>query len=159
MATPMEYDVLREFYSDTMAMFSRLAHKHNIPKEDYKEDKEEFSAIWLNEVRSLELEQIDYDKILAKLQAISKPWRNIENQFFRIKSLSTFLMDKNANFDCYKPIKNSKSGRLIQKRLYELQTLAVSDADYKKDKILKELRIILKSRHNLKNHFLQKKKI
>ncbi len=88
MATPMQYDVLREHYSDTMAMFSRLTNKYNIPEEDYKKDRDQYSAIWLKDVRYLELEQIDYDKVLLQLQAISKPWSDFCEKLYQERKRS-----------------------------------------------------------------------
>lgn len=82
MTTPMQYDVLRECYSDTMAMFSRLKHKYNIPEDSCREDEEKYLAIWLREVKSVELEQIDYKKVLEKLQAISKPWHDFNKKLY-----------------------------------------------------------------------------
>jgi len=88
MATPMQYDVLRECYSDTMAMFSRLTIKYNIPEENYEEDEKKYLATWLKEVRNIELEQIDYDKALSQLQAISKPWSDFCEKLYQERKRS-----------------------------------------------------------------------
>lgn len=82
MATPMEYDVLREYYWAVKAMLNNLTHTFNIPKEDYINDKTQLETIWQNEIQYIEIENIDYKAMLAKLQAIAKPWQDLENHLY-----------------------------------------------------------------------------
>ncbi|MEJ2497488.1 MAG: hypothetical protein P8Y43_08460 [Sulfurovaceae bacterium] len=93
MATPMQFDVLREHYSDTMAMFSRLTIKYNIPEEDYKKDRDQYSAIWLKDVRSPKLEEIDYKRVLSELQAISKPWSDFCDKLYQERENAPVFLD------------------------------------------------------------------
>lgn len=83
MATPIQYDVLNECYNDTMAMFSRLTLKYNVSKDNYQDDADRYIEVWLKEIKELDLEDIDYDKVFAKLQAISRPWHDLDDKLFK----------------------------------------------------------------------------
>ncbi|MDD3775736.1 MAG: hypothetical protein PHV08_07265 [Sulfurovaceae bacterium] len=82
MATPIQCDVLSECYSDTMAMFSRLTLKYNVPKDNYQDDKDRYIEVWLKEIHELDFEDIDYDKAFAKLEAISRAWHDLDDKLF-----------------------------------------------------------------------------
>ena len=80
MATPMEYDVLREIYSSKMSSLSRLEVKYSINTKQFKEDEDRFIQIWINEVQGLDLEEIDYDLAREHLNEASNPWTKIEKE-------------------------------------------------------------------------------
>ena len=56
MATPMEYDTLREIFSSAGAALHRLKVTYGVAIEKYAKDKEKFNAIWINEVHKKDLE-------------------------------------------------------------------------------------------------------
>lgn len=80
MATPMEYDVLREIYSSKRASLSRLRVKYGIDTKQFEKDKDRFVQIWINEVQDLDLEEIDYDLAREHLNEASNPWTKIEKE-------------------------------------------------------------------------------
>ena len=55
MATPMEYDTLREIYSSTMAALTRLEMQSGIDPAQFKEAENNFVQVWLNEVKRKDL--------------------------------------------------------------------------------------------------------
>ena len=98
MATPMQYDVLNECYSDTMAMFSRLTLKYNVSKDNYQDDEDRYIEVWLREIKEPDLEDIDYDKVFAKLEAISRPWHGLDDKLFKESKGAYAESDKLACF-------------------------------------------------------------
>ncbi len=99
MATPMEYDVLREYYWAVMAMLNNLTHTFNIPKEDYRNDKTQLETIWQNEIQGINFDEINYDKVLAKLQAISKPWQDLENHLYEERKNAPVFLDDDIELE------------------------------------------------------------
>ena len=85
MATPMEYDVLRELYSSAMATLTRLELRYGIDVEQFKEAEDNFVQVWLNEVKRKDLEDIDYQAAAQKMKDAAKPWINIEDEFYTEK--------------------------------------------------------------------------
>ena len=79
MATPMEYDTLREIYSSAMAALTRLEMKPGIDPSQFKEAEDNFVQVWLNEVKCKDLEDIDYQTAAQKMKDAAKPWTNIED--------------------------------------------------------------------------------
>ncbi len=55
MATPMEYDTLREIYSSAMAALTRLETKPGIDPAQFKKAENNFVQVWLNEVKRKDL--------------------------------------------------------------------------------------------------------
>ena len=55
MATPMEYDTLREIYSSAMAALTRLEMQSGIDPAQFKEAENNFVQVWLNEVKRKDL--------------------------------------------------------------------------------------------------------
>jgi predicted nucleic acid-binding protein len=82
-ATPMEYDVLRELYSSAMAALTRLELRYGIDTAQFKEAKDNFVRVWLNEVKRKELEAIDYQAAAQKMKEAAKPWITISDEFFK----------------------------------------------------------------------------
>ena len=74
MATPMEYDTLREIFSSAGAALHRLKVTYGVAIEKYAKDKEKFNAIWINEVHKKDLNQIDYKAAALHLKAAAKSW-------------------------------------------------------------------------------------
>ena len=48
MATPMEYDTLREIYSSAMAALTRLEIQEGIDVAQFKEAENNFVGVWVN---------------------------------------------------------------------------------------------------------------
>jgi len=82
MATPMEYDVLNECYWDAMATFARLTTSYHVPESNYKADQENYNQIWLSKVHGVELSKIDYEGVISELNAIVKPWEDLDEKLF-----------------------------------------------------------------------------
>jgi len=78
MATPMEYDVLREIYSSAMAALTRLETQSGIDATQFKEAENNFVQVWLNEVKRKDLETIDYQAAATKMNETAKPWMSLE---------------------------------------------------------------------------------
>ena len=78
MATPMEYDTLRELYSSSMAALTRLETHQGIDAAQFKEAENNFVQVWLNEVKRKELEAIDYQAAAQKMKDAAKPWLSRE---------------------------------------------------------------------------------
>jgi len=74
MATPMEYDTLRETYSTAMAALTRFEMKHGIADEEFKQDENNFVKIWIEEVKEKKLKDIDYHDAMQKMNKASNPW-------------------------------------------------------------------------------------
>ena len=66
MATPMEYDTLREIYSSAMATLTRLEIKKIVNKSQFKEDEEK------------NLETINYSIVADQMKNAAKPWMRFE---------------------------------------------------------------------------------
>ncbi len=98
MATPMQYDALKECYNDTIAMFSRLSLKYNIQKNNYQDDENRYNEVWFREIKELDLEDIDYDKVFAKLEAISRPWHDLNDKLFK-ESKGVYV--ESDKLDCF----------------------------------------------------------
>ena len=73
MATPMEYDVLREMYSTAMAALTHLETQQGIDAAQFKEAENNFVQVWLNEVKRKDLEAIDYQAATQKMKDAAKP--------------------------------------------------------------------------------------
>jgi hypothetical protein len=99
MATPMEYDVLREYYWAVMAMLNNLTHNFNIQKEDYRNDKTQLETIWQNEIQGINFDEINYDKVLAKLQTISKPWQDLNNRLYEERKNAPVFLDDDIELE------------------------------------------------------------
>ena len=80
MATPMEYDVLRELYSSAMAALTRLELRYGIDTAQFKEAEDNFVRVWLNEVKRKDLEDIDYETAGQKMKDAAKPWTIMEDE-------------------------------------------------------------------------------
>ena len=78
MATPMEYDTLRELYSSSMATLTRLETQQDIDAAQFKEAENNFVRVWLNEVKRKDLKEIDYQAAAQKLKDAAKPWIDME---------------------------------------------------------------------------------
>ncbi len=78
MATPMEYDTLREIYSSAMAALTRLETQQGIDAAQFKEAENNFVRVWLNEVKRKDLEAIDYQAATQKMKDAAKPWLSRE---------------------------------------------------------------------------------
>jgi len=78
MATPMEYDTLREIYSSVMAVLTRLEIQQGIDAAQFKEAENNFVQVWLNEVKRKDLEAIDYQAAAQKMKNAAKPWMILE---------------------------------------------------------------------------------
>ncbi len=85
MATPMEYDTLREIYSSAMAALTRLEMKPGIDPAQFKEAEKNFVQVWLNEVKRKDLKDIDYQTAAQKMKDVAKPWINIEDSYYKKK--------------------------------------------------------------------------
>jgi hypothetical protein len=85
MATPMEYDTLRELYSSAMATLTRLEMQPGIDTAQFKEAENNFVQVWLNEVKRKNLKEIDYQAAAQKMKDAAKPWINIEDEFYTEK--------------------------------------------------------------------------
>jgi len=80
MATPMEYDTLRELYSSAMAALTRLEVQQDIDAAQFKEAESRFVQVWLNEVKRKDLEAIDYQASARKLKDTAKPWMDLAEE-------------------------------------------------------------------------------
>jgi hypothetical protein len=83
MATPMEYDTLREIYSSAMATLSRLRIKYGIDVAQFEEAENTFVQAWLNEVKRKDLEDIDYHAAAQKMKDAAKPWIDLEDELWQ----------------------------------------------------------------------------
>ncbi len=79
MATPMEYDTLRELYSSAMAALTRVETEQGIDAEQFKEAENNFVRVWLNEVKRKDLKEIDYQAAAQKMKDAAKPWTDFKN--------------------------------------------------------------------------------
>ena len=95
MATPMEYDTLREIYSSAMAALTRLETQPGIDATQFKEDENRFVQVWLNEVKRKDLEEIDYPAAAQNLKSTAKIWTDLEEKLYQ--NLQKELDDGNAN--------------------------------------------------------------
>ena len=80
MATPMEYDTLREIYSSIRASLLRLRTKYNIDIKQFENDKNKFAQVWLNEIERKNLEDINYHTAALNLKEAAKSWITIEDE-------------------------------------------------------------------------------
>jgi len=80
MATPMEYDTLREIYSSAMAALTRLKMKPGIDPAQFKEAENNFVLVWLNEVKRKDLEDIDYQAAAQKMNDAAKLWTDLTKE-------------------------------------------------------------------------------
>ena len=78
MATPMEYDTLRELYSSAMAALTRLETQQDIDAAQFKDAEDNFVQVWLNEVKRKDLKEIDYQAAAQKMKDAAKPWIDME---------------------------------------------------------------------------------
>ena len=78
MATPMEYDTLRELYSSVMAALTRVETQQGIDVAQFKEAENNFVRVWLNEVKRKDLKEIDYQSAAQKMKDAAKPWLSRE---------------------------------------------------------------------------------
>jgi len=85
MATPMEYDTLREIYSSAMAALTRLETQQGIDAAQFKDAEDNFVQVWLNEVKRKDLKEIDYQAAAQKMKDAAKPWTTIEDEFYTEK--------------------------------------------------------------------------
>ena len=83
MATPMEYDTLREIYSSAMAALTRLKIKYGVDTEQFNEAENEFVQVWINEVKSLDLEEINYQAAATHMKKVAKPWTDLEEELWQ----------------------------------------------------------------------------
>jgi len=79
MATPMEYDTLREIYSSAMAALTRLETQQGIDAAQFKDAEDNFVQVWLEEVKRKELKEIDYQAAAQKMKDAAKPWTDFKN--------------------------------------------------------------------------------
>lgn len=77
MASPMEYDVLREMYSSAMAALTRLEIKYGIDTEQFKSNRKQFVDIWLEDVKRKNVEDINYQAAAQKMKDAAKPWTDL----------------------------------------------------------------------------------
>ncbi|WP_353662632.1 hypothetical protein [Hydrogenimonas sp. SS33] len=77
MATPMEYDTLREIYSSAMAALTRVETQQVIDAAQFKEAENNFVQIWLNEVKRKDLKEIDYQAAAQNMRNAAKPWMSL----------------------------------------------------------------------------------
>ena len=82
MATPMEYDTLREIYSSAMAVLTRLEMQSGIDPAQFKEAENNFVQVWLNEVKRKDLKDIDYQAATKHMNDITRPWMELDNKLF-----------------------------------------------------------------------------
>ena len=83
MATPMEYDTLREIFSSAGAALHRLKVTYGVVIEKYAKDKEKFNAIWINEVHKKDLKDIDYQTAAQKMKDAAKPWTDLAEELWK----------------------------------------------------------------------------
>jgi len=83
MATPMEYDVLREIYSSAMAAFTRLEIKYGIDTKQFEANRNRFVQVWLDEVKRKDLEAIDYQATARHMKKVAKPWMDLEEALWQ----------------------------------------------------------------------------
>jgi len=83
MATPMEYDTLREIYSSAMAALTRLETKPGIDPAQFKEAENNFVQVWLNEVKRKDLKDIDYQATAQKMKDAAKPWTDHTKELWK----------------------------------------------------------------------------
>ncbi len=88
MATPMEYDTLRELYSSAMAALTRLEMQPGIVTAQFKEAENNFVQVWLGEVKRKELEAIDYEAAAQKMKDAAKPWSSLAKKETPIQKIS-----------------------------------------------------------------------
>ena len=82
MATPMEYDTLRELYSFAMAALTRLEMQPGIDAAQFKEAENNFVQVWLGEVKRKDLEAIDYQAAAQKMKEAAKPWNSLTEELY-----------------------------------------------------------------------------
>jgi len=82
MATPMEYDTLREIYSSAMASLTRLELHYKVDIEKFKDDENKFVQVWIDEVKRKDLEDIDYRLSTDKMNNASKAWMTLNQKLF-----------------------------------------------------------------------------
>ena len=78
MATPIEYDTLRELYSSAMAALTRVETQQGIDAAQFKDAEDNFVQVWLNEVKRKDLKEIDYQAAAQKMKDAAKPWIDME---------------------------------------------------------------------------------
>ena len=83
MATPMEYDVLREMYSTAMAALTHLETQQGIDAAQFKEAENNFVQVWLNEVKRKDLEAIDYQAAVQKMKDAAKPCTDLAEELWK----------------------------------------------------------------------------
>jgi len=83
MATPMEYDVLREMYNTAMAALTQLEIQQDIDAAQFKEAENRFVQVWLNEVKRKDLEAIDYQASAKRLKDAAKPWTDLAEELWK----------------------------------------------------------------------------
>ena len=83
MATPMEYDVLREIYSSAMAAFTRLEIKYGIDTKQFEANRNRFVQVWLDEVKRKDLEAIDYQAAAAHMKEAAELWTDLEEDLWQ----------------------------------------------------------------------------
>ncbi len=83
MATPMEYDVLREMYSTAMAALTRVETQQGIDAAQFKDAENSFVQVWLNEVKRKDLETIDYQASAQKMKDAAKPWTDLAEELWQ----------------------------------------------------------------------------
>ena len=83
MATPMEYDTLRELYSSAMAALTRVETQQGIDAAQFKDAENSFVQVWLNEVKRKDLETIDYQASAQKMKDAAKPWTDLAEELWQ----------------------------------------------------------------------------
>ncbi len=83
MATPMEYDTLREIYSSAMAALTRLEMQPGIDPAQFKEAENNFVQVWLNEVKRKNLKDIDYQAAAQKMKDAANPWTDLTKELWK----------------------------------------------------------------------------
>ena len=78
MATPIEYDTLRELYSSAMAALTRVETQQGIDAAQFKDAEDNFVQVWLNEVKRKDLKEIDYQAAAQNMKDAAKPWIDME---------------------------------------------------------------------------------
>jgi hypothetical protein len=86
MATPMEYDTLRELYSSAMATLTRLEMQQGIEAAQFKEAENNFVQVWLNEVKRKNLKEIDYQAAAQKMKEAARPWASLAEELYEKES-------------------------------------------------------------------------
>ena len=80
MATPVEYDTLRELYSSAMAALTRVETQQGIDAAQFKDAEDNFVQVWLNEVKRKDLKEIDYLAATQKMKDAAKSWMDLTKQ-------------------------------------------------------------------------------